>query len=74
MGEDNIPLYMSQWTKQFALFMLQIYVSRKWGFTKWDKEKYEEMRADGRLVPDGVGVQYKPNKGPLAKWMAAQQA
>ena len=30
------------------------------------------MRADGRLVPDGVNVQYKPHHGPLAKWMAAQ--
>merc|ERR1712243_523897 len=52
----------------------KIFVSRKWGFTKWDKEVYEEMRADGRLVPDGVGVQYRPNRGPLSKWMAAQQA
>jgi len=50
----------------------QIHVSRKWGFTKWDREVYEPMRADGRLVPDGVTVQYKPHHGPLAKWMAAQ--
>lgn len=50
----------------------KIHVSRKWGFTKWDREDYEPMRADGRLVPDGVSVQYKPHHGPLAKWMAAQ--
>merc|ERR1711872_161761 len=50
----------------------KIIVSRKWGFTKWDRELYEEMRADGRLVPDGVGAQYKPHHGPLKKWMDAQ--
>ncbi|XP_064595669.1 large ribosomal subunit protein uL16-like [Liolophura sinensis] len=52
----------------------KIHVSRKWGFTKWDKENYEEMRASGRLVPDGVGVQYKPDHGPLIKWKQAQMA
>ena len=46
----------------------KIYVSKKWGFTKWEKPRYEEMRADGRLVPDGVTVQYRPNKGPLSLW------
>ena len=28
------------------------------------------MRAAGMLVPDGVGVQYKPEHGPLKAWMA----
>nr|AAN85578.1 QM protein [Pinctada fucata]AAQ09228.1 QM-like protein [Pinctada fucata] len=50
----------------------KIYVSKKWGFTKWEKPQYEEMRADGRLVPDGVTVQYKPNKGPLQAWKDAK--
>ena len=27
----------------------KIYVSKKWGFTKWDRDQYEEMRAEGRL-------------------------
>ncbi|XP_074647397.1 large ribosomal subunit protein uL16-like [Tubulanus polymorphus] len=52
----------------------KIYVSRKWGFTKWDKKDYEEMRADGRLVPDGVVAQYKPHHGPLQAWKNAQKA
>nr|AIU94822.1 60S ribosomal protein [Phragmatopoma lapidosa] len=52
----------------------KIYVSRKWGFTKWDKTAYEGMRADGRLVRDGVNVQYKPNHGPLQAWKNAQKA
>ncbi|ESN92045.1 hypothetical protein HELRODRAFT_186175 [Helobdella robusta] len=50
----------------------KIHVSRKWGFTKWDREKFEPMRAEGTLVPDGCDVQYKPPHGPLSAWMAAQ--
>merc|ERR1719171_2738404 len=38
----------------------KIYVSKKWGFTKWNRDEYETMRADGRLQYDGVNVQYKP--------------
>merc|ERR1712038_1458366 len=46
----------------------KIFVSNKWGFTKWNREDYAEMRQDGRLVPDGVTVQYKPPQGPLKAW------
>lgn len=52
----------------------QIYISNKWGFTKWTKEQYKEMMEDGRLVPDGVTVQYKPPKGPLSAWKKRQTA
>merc|ERR1712050_713379 len=38
----------------------KIYVSKKWGFTKWNREDYEKMRADGRLQLDGVNVKYLP--------------
>jgi large subunit ribosomal protein L10e len=51
----------------------KIHVSRKWGFTKWDRENFEALRAENRLVPDGVSVQYKPDHGPLAAWYAAQK-
>merc|ERR1712112_652925 len=51
-----------------------IVVSKKWGFTKWPREDYEKMRADGILIPDGVTVQYKPNKGPLDAWKKRQVA
>merc|ERR1711872_496623 len=46
----------------------KIYVSTKWGFTKFEKEDYPEMRAANKLIPDGVGVQYQPNHGPISKW------
>jgi len=50
----------------------KIYVSKRWGFTKWDREDYQAMRDDGRLIADGVNVQYKPEHGPLAKWAKTQ--
>lgn len=53
-------------------FISQIYVSRKWGFTKWDREEYEELMAVGRLFPDGVSVQYRPEHGPLLTWKKVQ--
>ncbi|KAK0404688.1 hypothetical protein QR680_017573 [Steinernema hermaphroditum] len=46
-----------------------IVVSRKWGFTKWDRADYERMREEGRLVSDGVNVQYVREHGPLSKWV-----
>merc|ERR1712141_347966 len=46
----------------------KIYVSSKWGFTKWERSQYEPMRQQGILIPDGVNVQYKPHKGPLQAW------
>ena len=52
--------------------VLQIYVSKKWGFTKWNREEFEEMRADGRLREDGVNVKYLPEHGPLSKWCKVQ--
>jgi large subunit ribosomal protein L10e len=47
----------------------KIYVSKKWGFTKWDRDDYERMKQAGELVPDGVNVQHERNRGPLAAWI-----
>lgn len=55
-----------------SLVCLQIFVSKKWGFTKWDRNVYEQMRADGELIPDGVGVQHDRNRGPFAQWIKQQ--
>ncbi|XP_067931618.1 large ribosomal subunit protein uL16-like [Watersipora subatra] len=46
----------------------KIFISTKWGFTKWEKDEFEEMRANGRLIPDGVSVQYRREHGPLSLW------
>ncbi|KAF1782680.1 Ribosomal protein L10e, conserved site [Phytophthora cactorum] len=39
--------------------------SKKWGFTKYEREVYAEMRANGSLQPDGNHEKYCPNHGPL---------
>merc|ERR1712158_144150 len=46
----------------------KIFTSKKWGFTKWDREEYVERRRDGSIKPDGTNVQYYPDHGPLARW------
>ena len=51
----------------------QIVVSKKWGFTKWPRSDYKAMREKGTLQPDGVGVQYKPEHGPLRHWEDRQE-
>lgn len=51
---------------------LQIAVSRNWGFTKWPRDEYQKMRADGHLVPDGVCAKYIPERGPLSHWKQHQ--
>lgn len=53
--------------------LLQIAVSKKWGFTKWNRDEYEEMRADGRLKPDGAYCHYYNNHGPFDNWVSIQK-
>nr|CBN08615.1 ribosomal protein L10-like [Microcosmus squamiger] len=50
----------------------KIHVSKKWGFTKWERGEFENMLSEGFLIPDGVTCQYKPNKGPLDAWKQRQ--
>ena len=56
----------------FFHFALQIYISKKWGFTKFNREDYEDLRAKGRLQQDGSHVKYLPEHGPLSKWCKVQ--
>ncbi|XP_032699231.1 60S ribosomal protein L10-like [Lontra canadensis] len=46
----------------------KIHISKKWGFTKFNADECEDMVAEKRLIPDGCGVKYIPNCGPLDKW------
>jgi len=69
IGQPNTGDLLTEYS---LLVLLQIYVSKKWGFTKYEREKFEEMRAEGKLVPDGGNVQYKPDHGPLAAWKKVQ--
>ncbi|NWR98059.1 RL10 protein, partial [Motacilla alba] len=47
-----------------------IHISKKWGFTKFNADAFEEMVAQKRLIPDGCGVKYVPARGPLDRWRA----
>ncbi|XP_012355518.1 60S ribosomal protein L10-like [Nomascus leucogenys] len=46
----------------------KIHISKKWGFTKFNANEFEDRVAEKRLIPDGCGVNYIPNHGPLDKW------
>ncbi len=42
-----------------------IFVSRKYGFTKLVKSEFYKLESEGKIVSDGVGVQVIRNHGPL---------
>ena len=48
----------------------KIHISKKWGFTKFNADEFENMVAEKRLIPDSCGVKYIPNRGTLDKWRA----
>uniref|UniRef100_A0A8C3WK61 60S ribosomal protein L10-like n=1 Tax=Catagonus wagneri TaxID=51154 RepID=A0A8C3WK61_9CETA len=48
----------------------KIHISKKWGFTKFNADEFENVVAEKRLIPDGCGVKYVTNHGPLDKWQA----
>lgn len=52
---------------------MQVVISRKWGFTKWDADDYSAMRKDGRLLPDGVNCHYHGGHGPFDQWVKVQK-
>ncbi|XP_014781216.1 60S ribosomal protein L10 [Octopus bimaculoides] len=52
----------------------KIVVSKRWGFTKWNRDVFGQMRQDGILVTDGVNVQYKPDHGRLHLWKTRMAA
>jgi len=43
----------------------KIVVSKKWGFTKYTREEYAEMRQNGKLVATGNIAKYIPDHGKL---------
>ena len=44
-----------------------IYESEKYGFTKYTQEQYEDLKSNGRLLPDGANVKEITLHGPLAR-------
>ncbi|KAL0619708.1 60S ribosomal protein L10-like [Plecturocebus cupreus] len=46
---------------------LKIHISKKWGFTKFNADKFEDKVAEKHLILDGCGVKYLPNHSLLDK-------
>ena len=44
------------------------------GIDKFDREIYEQWRASGKLIPDGVNTKYIAHHRPLAAWKKQQTA
>jgi large subunit ribosomal protein L10e len=42
-----------------------IFVSKKFGFTKLWKTDYDRLNKEGKIIPDGVGIQVMTGHGPL---------
>lgn len=45
----------------------KVFVSGKWGFTRFTKEEYKRWKDEGRIVSDGVSCKWISSKGPLSK-------
>jgi len=44
---------------------MKIHVSNNYGFTRFKTEDYKKWKAMGRLIPDGISVQWLSSRGPL---------
>ncbi|KAI4567829.1 hypothetical protein MJT46_007627 [Ovis ammon polii x Ovis aries] len=40
------------------------HIFKKWGFTKFNVDEFENTVAEKQLTQDGCGVTYAPNRGP----------
>jgi len=50
-----------------------ILVSSKWGFTKYNRDEYTKLRAEDRVIPDGVNCKVINRRGPLFGGLNAQK-
>ncbi|TKC50874.1 hypothetical protein EI555_019285, partial [Monodon monoceros] len=52
--------------KEYAEFKFpgrqKIHISKKWGFTKFNADEYENMVVEKWLIPDSCGIKYIPNR------------
>ncbi|EMD49120.1 60S ribosomal protein L101 [Entamoeba histolytica KU27] len=45
----------------------KLVISNKWGFTKYTKEEYQQLKKDGKIIADGCYFKLATTKGPLPK-------
>eukprot|EP00389_Voromonas_pontica_P010842 GDKH01016530.1.p2 GENE.GDKH01016530.1~~GDKH01016530.1.p2 ORF type:complete len:226 (+),score=53.06 GDKH01016530.1:35-712(+) len=47
----------------------RIFISNKWGFTRFTEEEYKQHTTTGRIVSDGVMAKWLSSRGPLARFL-----
>ncbi|CEM08609.1 unnamed protein product [Vitrella brassicaformis CCMP3155] len=45
----------------------KVFVSDKWGFTKYTKDEYRKWQLQGRILSDGVNARWLSSRGPLKR-------
>ncbi|XP_012501491.1 PREDICTED: elongation factor 1-alpha 1 [Propithecus coquereli] len=59
------------WKAKFKFAGCQkMHISKKWGFTKFNADEFEDLVAEKLFTLDAYGVKYIPSHGPLDKWRA----
>jgi len=48
----------------------KVFVSDKWGFTKFTREEYKHWQGQGRIVSDGTNCKWISGRGPLTRLFA----
>jgi large subunit ribosomal protein L10e len=48
----------------------KIHISKKWGFTKFNADEFEDVVTEKQLISDDCEIKNIPNRGPLDKWQA----
>lgn len=52
----------------------KVFVSEKWGFTRFTKEEYKKYQSEGRVVSDGVNCKWISGRGRLSNTFPAAKS
>jgi len=69
--KDNVSQHVIEATRRAAFKFpgkQKIVISKKWGFTKFDREQYAALRKEGRLVADGANCKLINDHGTLSQY------
>jgi large subunit ribosomal protein L10e len=75
--KDNVSQHVIEATRRAAFKFpgrQKIVISKKWGFTKFDREQYTQLRKEGRLIPDGSNCKMINDHGTLENYARSVSA
>lgn len=49
----------------------KVFVSEKWGFTRFTKDEYKKYQSEGRIVSDGITCKWINGRGKLSNTFPA---